>query len=270
MLNPRPAPEEMTRFYQSDFLFSTERVSKSLVGRIAARVQELNLRSEVNWIKRHLPVGGAFLDYSAGNGQILFSVKKRRPDALYYATEWSDAFRECIGAKRDIDHFDPSLKFDLISAFGVLEHVEDPEELLHRFVERLKPGGQILISVPNPDSLQRIIFGPRWYSWLAPRHFHLMPAKTILRMAGRVGLRATEEKGFFLRTCPGTFVLSLFSGLDPLKKSSRLQLVAYAIFFYAFIPVEGLFAVFRRSAFMGFVFTRGETPSTSPLESDLR
>jgi SAM-dependent methyltransferase len=42
----------------------------------------------------------------------------------------------------------PPESFDLLMAFEVLEHIEDDVEALSSWLELLKPGGQVLISVP--------------------------------------------------------------------------------------------------------------------------
>ena len=120
----------------------------------------------------------SYLDYSAGNGQIIQKVIRSRPQVSAYATEFSQTYRNWLGqilppghVKADLEEFD--MRFDLISAFGVLEHVEEPRQLLELFARRLSPEGQVLLSVPNPDSLQLFLFGNNWYNWIAPRHFNL-------------------------------------------------------------------------------------------------
>ncbi len=42
----------------------------------------------------------------------------------------------------------PAQSFDLLIAFEVLEHIEDDAEALTSWLDLLKPGGQVLISVP--------------------------------------------------------------------------------------------------------------------------
>jgi SAM-dependent methyltransferase len=51
-----------------------------------------------------------------------------------------------------------------------LEHVTDPVAALRRARAALRPGGLVLISVPNFDSWQRRHFGSRWYHLDLPRH----------------------------------------------------------------------------------------------------
>jgi SAM-dependent methyltransferase len=66
-----------------------------------------------------------------------------------------------------------------------LEHTPDPLGDLRRVRAALRPGGRVLITVPNFGSWQRRRFGSRWFHLDLPRHrTHFSPA----------GLRATVER----------------------------------------------------------------------------
>jgi hypothetical protein len=52
----------------------------------------------------------------------------------------------------------------------VLEHLEDPGAALARISGWLKPGGGLLVGVPNLGSLQALLGGARWYHLDVPRH----------------------------------------------------------------------------------------------------
>lgn len=56
----------------------------------------------------------------------------------------------------------PSSGFDVIVAFHVLEHVQDPVGFLHQAMSRLRPHGLIYVRVPNLDSFQRKALGANW------------------------------------------------------------------------------------------------------------
>jgi SAM-dependent methyltransferase len=263
LLNPRPAPEEMARFYQGDFLYAPPPDRISFIARAAARVQSWNLASEVNWVCRELPARGRYLDYSAGTGQILAAVAQRRPDASVSATEYSEAYRPIIERRipntvvyPDLESLPSDDRFDVISAFGVLEHVEQPLELLRAFRALLTPNGTILISIPNPGSVQARVFGRRWYSWLAPRHFQLMPRRTFFDFARGANLQVTGEHHFFLRSAPSTLALSAFPGLDPLLQPTNVKHLAYAMLFAASLPLELAFAKAKAGGFMGFALKK--------------
>jgi len=53
------------------------------------------------------------------------------------------------------EEFSPDKAFDTIVASYVLEHVEDPVQIMSRAAGWLKPNGHLLIVVPHADSLHR-------------------------------------------------------------------------------------------------------------------
>ncbi len=48
----------------------------------------------------------------------------------------------------DLSVVDPDERFDVVSAFEVLEHIEDDKAALDAWVQRVRPGGTLLISTP--------------------------------------------------------------------------------------------------------------------------
>ena len=76
---------------------------------------------------------------------------------------------------------------DAISVWHVLEHLEEPGAALERAASWLRPGGVILVGVPNLASWQARLGGRRWFHLDLPRHrTHFTPAglHTALRRAG--------------------------------------------------------------------------------------
>ncbi|MCG6542508.1 class I SAM-dependent methyltransferase [Pseudomonas sp. KSR10] len=53
------------------------------------------------------------------------------------------------------EHFDSSEQFDVLLMGFILEHVDDPSLILHRFRDNLRPGGRLYVAVPNAKSLNR-------------------------------------------------------------------------------------------------------------------
>jgi 2-polyprenyl-3-methyl-5-hydroxy-6-metoxy-1,4-benzoquinol methylase len=49
-----------------------------------------------------------------------------------------------------------SERFDVICSFQVLEHVSNPREFLEGMIGMLRPGGRLLLSVPNAQLMRRI------------------------------------------------------------------------------------------------------------------
>jgi len=269
ILNPRPLLNEMRQFYEEDFLFDINEIkdkSSSVIQNLARKVQEFNMISEVNWACKFIDKDTAYLDNSAGNGQILNLIAKKKPGRYYYATEFSETYRDYLSQFKsitqvydDLGSIETNLKFDVISLFGVLEHVENPRKLVNTLKEKLNPGGKLILSVPNVNSLQRFIFGNKWYSWLAPRHWQMFNIISLKRLMEEIDFQVINEKHFFLRTCSATLVISLFPYLDPLKKGGTIKMLLYAIFFYSFIPFELFAGLFKKSGFMGIVTEKNKS-----------
>jgi SAM-dependent methyltransferase len=81
----------------------------------------------------------------------------------------------------------PEPRFDLIILFQVLEHLPDPLATLQQCVRLLKPGGNLVIAVPNLESWQARLTGRSWFHLDVPRHlFHFSPRSLsqVLRQTG--------------------------------------------------------------------------------------
>lgn len=66
--------------------------------------------------------------------------------------------------------------FDLIVGWMVLEHLHDPIISLQKMSRLVKPGGFLVISVPNAGSAEFSIFRDKWYALHLPAHlFHFTP-----------------------------------------------------------------------------------------------
>lgn len=55
------------------------------------------------------------------------------------------------------EEYRPSLKFDFMVSANVLEHVENPQSFLKKIKKWLKPGGRIVMTVPNALGLHKRI-----------------------------------------------------------------------------------------------------------------
>ncbi len=70
-------------------------------------------------------------------------------------------------------------EFDCVICSHVLEHVHEPLALITLLVQALKPGGSLLLSLPNATSHVRTEFKENWRGLEAPRHVAI-PKKTKL------------------------------------------------------------------------------------------
>ncbi len=86
--------------------------------------------------------------------------------------------------------------FDVITLWHVLEHLKNPVEVLKQLGAMLRPGGRIIVSVPNFGSMQSKIFKGAWFHLDPPRHLIHFDARTLRTCFAKAGLAAAEEKRF--------------------------------------------------------------------------
>lgn len=155
-------------------------------------------------IERLMPQKGRLLDIGAGKGEFLAAAKRRGWDA--HGIEPSAEF---VQYARDSHHLSlshvamedtdlPEGSADVVTLNMVLEHVDDPHALLGLANRVLRPGGLLLIEVPNLDSLMlkgvRLYFRLTQRDWsplLSPLHwpYHCYgyPLRTIKFLCARHG-----------------------------------------------------------------------------------
>lgn len=76
----------------------------------------------------------------------------------------------------------PQNHFDLITMWHYLEHDYHPSKTIRLAYKLLKPGGKLIIEVPNVDSYTRKWQKENWQGWHSPRHTVLYSPKTLGRL----------------------------------------------------------------------------------------
>src|SRR3546814_14010660 len=67
-------------------------------------------------------------------------------------------------------------KFDIVTLDQVIEPASDQADLLRNVTKGLKPGGQAIVSTPNPHGLREKQFCLRWPCWHAPHQLNDFPS----------------------------------------------------------------------------------------------
>ncbi len=181
--NPRPSMAGMNAFYPADY------VPHELPGN--RRLKQPRWWHRVPFVRnRHdrlrkqlRPSGKArLLDFGCGSGSFL--LRMRNQGWQVTGLDVSETVVERLRSTFSLHAFTGSLPhpalesgtFDVITMWQSLEHVHQPLETLTAAKELLAPGGQLIIAVPNIDSLAFRLFGTAWNGLDLPRHLvHFTP-----------------------------------------------------------------------------------------------
>lgn len=93
-----------------------------------------------------------------------------------------------------LEDFLPSEPYDIVVLSNVLEHSTDPEDMLARVRNVLKPGGEVWISCPNSRSWLRQVFSKAWINWHVPFHVTHLSRATLGNLLSRRGFAVTGIK----------------------------------------------------------------------------
>ena len=80
-----------------------------------------------------------------------------------------------------------SSKYDLAAAWMVLEHVPAPRATLMQLHTALRPGGTLMLSVPNAGCWEAFVFGKFWFGWEPPRHLQHFTPSTLRKLLEECG-----------------------------------------------------------------------------------
>jgi predicted SAM-dependent methyltransferase len=82
---------------------------------------------------------------------------------------------------------------DAVTAWHVLEHLQDPGAALDRVHGWIRPGGALLLGVPNVASLQSRVAGGRWLHLDVPRHRHHFTPAGVERLLAAHGFTVARS-----------------------------------------------------------------------------
>jgi SAM-dependent methyltransferase len=185
---PAGDPATLETFYPDGY--QPHRLPGGPMAAIMAVVARARMRG---WPLSELSLPGRALDVGCGRGdlgvQLLaagWSVDGVDPSAEAAAI----ARRRGIDARTGVlaDLAPAPAPYDAVIFRHSLEHVGDPRGDLLRAHALLRPGGVVLVTLPNWGSWQRRRFGDRWFALELPRH------RTHFT---RAGLRAALEQAGF-------------------------------------------------------------------------
>lgn len=165
------------------------------------RGSESVLRAEFRRTVKHLRKGGAtggrLLEVGCAYGFFLAEAA-----AHFQCTGIEvchDAVAHCRGQGLDVRQglATPELlqelgTFDAIVMLDVIEHLDDPAEVVGALAQAVRPGGHLLLTTGDWDSWLSRLLGRRWRLMTPPQHLYFFSRPTLTRLLERTGFRVVE------------------------------------------------------------------------------
>lgn len=137
------------------------------------------------------PPPARLLDVGAGRGRFVAAARRAGYDAsgIEPSPRGVEAAQTVYGVELRRSGIEEAREegIDVVTAWHVLEHLDDPGAALERISSWLRPGGALVVGVPNLESLQARLAGERWFHLDLARHrVHFTPAglDALLRRHG--------------------------------------------------------------------------------------
>ena len=158
-------------------------------------------------------IHGKILDVGVGSGVLVRQIARvRRSHTNVWANDFSErtltplrreGFQTIVGRAEDLD---PGERFQVISLNQVLEHLQNPTQVVKRLSEILAPEGYLFVETPSTDGLDARLFRKRyWGGYHIPRHFWLFNEMSLRQLLEGAGLRIV---GFHYLTSPVFWIQS--------------------------------------------------------------
>lgn len=198
-LDPRPAPQSLERVYEGYYTHTAVGATEDVISWITRAHRALSWVMGVARERRRLDSmlldrqhQGKLLEVGCGDGKRLARLKAKgwdvlgqEVDAKAAASATSRSVDVLVGELPSLDL--PPASFDAVVMNHVIEHVADPVTLLKECNRLLRPGGTLVCTTPNVESLGHRWFGSAWHGIDSPRHLFLFTMSTLESIAERAG-----------------------------------------------------------------------------------
>ncbi len=183
---------------------------------------------------KYFPHATDFFEVGCGTGFVLSGIEKAFPDLDLYGSE---IFKEGLEfakkrTKAKFFQMDARLipfkeEFDVMGAFDVLEHIKEDEEVLEQMYKAIKPGGGLILTVPQHKFLWSKVDEVSFHK----RRYGINELKTKIENAGFKVLTSTSFVAFLLPFITlSRMRLKLLNGKFDLYSEFKLNTILNTVF----------------------------------------
>ncbi|MCU0396030.1 MAG: class I SAM-dependent methyltransferase [Chitinophagaceae bacterium] len=199
-----PAAESIGPYYQSEDYISHSDTDKGLVSKIYKLARRFTLRGKRVLVQQVSGrQQGTLLDVGCGTGAFLHTMQ---------AAGWQVTGLEPDGGARtrafqlyglqvqeaSLIYRLPDAQYDVITLWHVLEHIHDLHGYWEQFARLLRPGGTLLIAVPNFTSRDASEYQQYWAAYDVPRHLYHFSPQSMQQLAAQHGFSISAIRPMWL------------------------------------------------------------------------
>jgi 2-polyprenyl-3-methyl-5-hydroxy-6-metoxy-1,4-benzoquinol methylase len=225
-LHPMPGAEEIRDLYPDEYYGEPGVKFQPLVERLVRLVGARHIA----FLSRGLTPGARVLDVGCGRGVILGALADRGLEV--HGVELSAAAARGADPRAKIrivshlaDAAYPEAHFDEIVIWHVLEHLTDPRGTVREAHRILRPGGRLIVAVPNFASAQARWSGAGWFHLDLPRHLYQFPLAALVQLLDAAGFAVSSAHHFSLRQNPFGWIQSALNRIPWLPRNGVYTLL---------------------------------------------
>ena len=151
------------------------------------------------------PKAKSILDIGSGRGWMLYFLKNYFGYGRTAGTQISENAYNFSKEKLKLEIYNKDLlelslgdKFDVITMWHILEHVEKPEEYIQRIYELLDNDGLLFIEVPNFNSWARVLTGKYWLALDLKHHLTFFTYSSLTNLLKKYNFKIKKIRTFSL------------------------------------------------------------------------
>lgn len=157
---------------------------------------QINARRRIAQMKKIKP-GGRLLEIGCALGFFLEEAKKSYEPYGVEISDYGSAYaREKLGLNVKTGTLEPGLfpknHFDVVVMWDVIEHLNEPGNILSRIKEVLKPDGLLVFTTMDVGSVYARLLGKKWHLYDVPEHLVYYDRKTVAAFLEKNGFRVSK------------------------------------------------------------------------------
>jgi len=184
MLVTSPVPKNIEDYYKSEAYISHSDSKKTFFDKSYQVVKNHTLKQKLLLLNSFKLSSKSVLDFGAGTGDFLKICKNNNWQVLGIEPSLGareNAIKKGIHLKENLLDI-ANQKFDVITLWHVLEHVENLKSTIKVLKNLLQPEGRIVVAVPNYKSYDAAFYKEHWAAYDVPRHLWHFSQKAIHKL----------------------------------------------------------------------------------------